>query len=101
MLAARSFIRSFHVDWQHVKGKCASNNTFSLGKKKHYVLNHNVDFMDLWKVPLGYGNEQSTEHFHKKCDETLKPYANQRGIKKAKCFGRHMYLLTSPKYRTY
>ena len=99
--AARKAIVKFHAEWQIVKEKCVTNNTFSLGKKEHYVVNHHHDFMKLWRVPLGYGNEQSTEHFHKKCDETLAPYSNQRGRKKAMCFARHMFLLTSPKYQNY
>ena len=40
-------------------------------------------------MSLGCGNEQSTEHFHKKCDETLASYSSQRGRKKDMCFARH------------
>ena len=56
---ANKYIHAFHAEWQKVIKQCESATAFTLGKKEHYMLNHNVEHMDLCGVPAGYGNERS------------------------------------------
>ena len=99
ILRAKEHIQFFYKQWQNVKAECETLTEFSLGAKEHYILNHNVEFMELYNVSLRYGNEQSTESFHQKNNEILVRYAAQRGDLKMKYYINFMMLLTCPLYQ--
>ena len=70
----------------------------SLGAKYHY-LGHCLDYVILWRMGLGFINEQSIEHFHKVCSGVFRRYINQRGILRTKYAMHQIMLITSPLYQ--
>ena len=69
----------------------------SLGAKGHY-LGHCLEYMELWRIPIGYVSEQSIEAMKKTYGDILNRYNNQRGLLKVKYSIRHLLLTTSPTY---
>eukprot|EP01083_Nonionella_stella_P104551 299819_1 len=70
---------------------------YSLGAKFHYLY-HQYEFMNLWRLSVGYEDEQSTERFNQICSNILLRYKSQRGLLRVKYFVQHMMLITCPKY---
>ena len=93
---AEKLLQEYYDHWQYTK-RILNLNT-SLGAKGHY-LQHCVEWMKLWNIPLGYVNEQSVEAFHKICSMVLRRYYNQRGILKVKYAMRQLMVITCPLYQ--
>eukprot|EP01084_Bolivina_argentea_P206134 352009_1 len=98
IIKADQAIILFYEYWNSVKENCETNKLFSLGKKIHYMLDHFVESMDCWNLPLGYKNEQSIEHANKKYAKILERYCTQRGTKKLELFIDEIMLITCPLY---
>ena len=60
---AKDIILKFDEQWAHSKKILGIHKT--LGAKQHYLY-HAIEYMYIWKIPLGYISEQSVESF-KKC----------------------------------
>jgi len=65
---------------------------------KYAYLYQCVEFMCLFKVPIGYLNDQSVEGFNKLFMRVMSAYMNQRGQKKVQYSMKKLNLITSPKY---
>ena len=74
---AKELLVELDKRWTHTRAMVGVAN--SLGKKYHY-LSHCVDYMTLWRLGIGYINEQSIESFHKTCSMVIRRYRNQRGL---------------------
>ena len=92
---AEQILQQYYKHWQYTKR--ILNLDLSLGAKYHY-LKHCVEYIHIWRIPLGYINEQSIEAFHKICSMVLQRYYNQRGILKIKYAMRQLMVITSPLY---
>ena len=68
-----------------------------IGTKYHYLY-HCIEYMRIWRIPIGYINEQSIENFHKTCSRVFRRYKNQRGLLKIKYSMHQLMLITSPLY---
>ena len=71
----------------------------SSGAKGHY-LGHCFDYIELWRIPLGYINEQSIGALNKTYNDVLNRYNNQGGLLKVEYSIRHLLLITSPIYQS-
>ena len=81
-----------------MKVKCEFDAKFSLGRKEHYLLEHEVEQMELWNIPHGYGNEHSVEAMHPMNDDALEQYESQRGSAQIERAMKYIMLVTSPDY---
>ena len=50
---AQTHVRVFHREWQNVKAKCEFDTKFSLGRKEHYLLDHELEQMELLEYSGG------------------------------------------------
>ena len=82
---------------QKAKAKCEYDGKFSLGRKEHYLLEHEMEQMELWQAPMGYGNEQSVEAMHPMNDDALEQCDSQLGATQIKGPVNYIMLETSPK----
>lgn len=65
---------------------------FTLGTKGHYY-SHGTQYQDLWRMSLGYSDEESVEKFHKDSSAVFIRYNNQRGSLATKYAMNHLLLL--------
>ena len=61
---AKNILAEFDEHWKYTS--VILNVPLSRGAKYHYM-QHVVDWMEVWSVPIGYVSEQSIEGFHKTC----------------------------------
>ena len=93
---ARKILEEFDKQWKY--SAVILNVPISLGTKYHY-LHHAIEFMEIWRIPIGYVSEQSIESFHKTCSMVFRRYVNQRGTLRIKYAIRQLFLITSPVYQ--
>ena len=65
---------------------------------KYHYLKECVEFVDLWKMPLGFCCEQSIEALHQVCNAVRRAYLNQRGILRVLFMMHKMTLITAPEF---
>ena len=91
----RNLIKTVHQKWMKVKNGIESAT--KMPPKYHY-LHHCVEMCLLFKMPLGYYDEEGLEGSHQICNDLRRAYLNQRGVFKVKYMMAKMFLITSPKY---
>ena len=69
---AKKIIFEFDKQWKHSKKVLVIKKT--LGAKHHCV-----EYMSIWRMPIGYISEQSVESFQKLCQSVFHRYQGQRG----------------------
>ncbi len=93
---AEKLLDKFHKQWLYSSKVLYIDQ--SLGAKYHYLC-HCIQYVKLWRLPIGYISEQSIEAFHKTCSNVFNRYRTQRGVLRVKYSMQQLMFITSPLYQ--
>ncbi len=77
VLQQKHLLTSLHSNWLNAKSKL---NLEAAMPPKYSYLYQCVEMMCLFKIPIGYSNDQSVEGFNKLWMRIMSTYMNQLGI---------------------
>ena len=93
---AKALVIELNKHWKRTVAILDISKT--LGTKFHY-LHHCVEYMYIWRFPIGYLSEQSIENYNQTYKAVFDRYKNQKGVLRLQYAIRQLLLITSPTYQ--